>query len=59
VLTEKEVTRSWRKLFNGPVSEEAIAKAEGLLDHLRPESPLLHKLRTELEELRDLPAAKG
>ena len=53
MLTEKEVTRSWRQLFKTPdVTFEAVEKAEALLDELRPESPLRHRLQVELSELR-------
>lgn len=53
MLTETAVTRSWRKLFNGGVlTAEALEKAEALIDELRPESPLRHRLSLELEELR-------
>jgi hypothetical protein len=34
------------------MSEEIFAHAERLLDELRPESPLRHRLETELKELR-------
>jgi hypothetical protein len=54
VLTEQEVSRSWARLFKGEKSSEAFAKAEALLDELRPESPLRHRLSCELEELREL-----
>ncbi len=40
-------------LFKGPVSNETFTKAEQLLDELRPESPLRHRLSTELEEIRE------
>jgi hypothetical protein len=54
LLTEQEITRSWRSLFrNAKLSEEIFAHAERLLDELRPESPLRHRLETELNELRD------
>jgi len=53
VLTEQEVSRSWRQLFKGDVTVEAFAKAELLLDELRPESPLRHRLGSELDELRE------
>lgn len=56
VLTEQEVSRSWAKLFKGEKTEETFAKAEVLLDELRPESPLRHRLSNELEELRELAA---
>jgi hypothetical protein len=55
LLTEKEVSKSWRVLFKGgEISEEDFAKAEALLDELRPESPLRHRLGAELEELRKI-----
>jgi hypothetical protein len=54
VLTEQEVTRSWSRLFKGEWSSDAIAKAEVLLEELRPESPLRHRLSVELDELREL-----
>lgn len=53
VLTEQEVSRSWAKLFKGEVTADAVAKAEALLDELRPESPLRHRLGSELDELRE------
>ena len=53
MLTEKEVSRSWSRMFTGSEIEMAtFDRAEQLLDELRPESPLLHRLTTELEELR-------
>jgi len=53
VLTEQEVSRSWSRLFKGQITGESIDKAEGLLDELRPESPLRHRLSQELDELRE------
>jgi hypothetical protein len=42
-------------MFRGvEVNEESLAKAEALLEELRPESPLRHRLSTELDELRKL-----
>jgi hypothetical protein len=52
VLTEQEVSRSWQRLFKGDVSADACTKAEALLEELRAESPLRHRLAGELEELR-------
>lgn len=53
MLTEAEVQRSFQGLFRGgEVSEGTLEKAEELLDELRPESPLRHRLDVELEELR-------
>ena len=55
LLTEAEVQQSFRKLFKGKdVNVETIEKAEELLDRLRPESPLRHRLGIELDELREL-----
>lgn len=55
LLTEQEVSRSWRKLFTKTqVTSESFSKAEVLLDELRAESPLRHRLTQELEELRQL-----
>ena len=58
LLTEKEVSKSWRLLFKGaPITDEDLSKAEALLDELRPESPLRHRLGGELEELRRMATA--
>ena len=54
LLTEAEVQRSFRKLFTKEVESETFNKAETLLEELRPESPLRHRLSVELEELREL-----
>lgn len=54
MLTEQEVARSWARLFRGEKTSETFAKAETLLDELRPESPLRHRLSVELDELREL-----
>lgn len=52
MLTEQEVSRSWRTLLKGDLTEEKFQKAEVLLDQLRAESPLRHRLSMELEEIR-------
>lgn len=53
------VEKSFRKLFTGAQLEvEVLDKAEALLDELRPESPLRHRLSQELEELRELAEAR-
>lgn len=53
VLTEQEVVRTWGKLFKkGQIDEETVRRAETLLDELRRESPLRHRLLGELEEVR-------
>lgn len=52
MLTEKEVAASWRKLFSQrEMNDEVVAKAQALIDNLRPESPLRHRLDSELDEL--------
>jgi len=53
LLTEKEVSRSWSRMFTtGEIELATFERAEQLLDELRPESPLRHRLMMELEELR-------
>jgi hypothetical protein len=55
LLTEHEVARSWSQLFQkGKVESASFDRAEQLLDELRPESPLRHRLTMELEELRSI-----
>ena len=56
LLTEAEVQRSFRRLFRNDrkIEPDAFERAESLLDELRPESPLRHRLQTELEELRTM-----
>jgi hypothetical protein len=54
LLTEQEISRAWRSLFRGAAgcTDELLVKAEQLLEELRPESPLRHRLGAELDELR-------
>jgi hypothetical protein len=53
LFTEQEVAQSWRKLIaSKPLTDEVVAKAEALIERLRPESPLRHRLDDELTELR-------
>ena len=53
MLTEKEVSRSWSRMFTtSEIDVATFDRAEQLLDELRPESPLRHRLMTELDELR-------
>lgn len=55
MLTEQEVSRSWTQVFKGSSYEPAtFERAELLLDELRPESPLRHRLTVELEEMRGM-----
>ena len=56
MLTEAEVQRSFRKLFSPgrAVNADSFDKAEALLEELRPESPLRHRLQQEIQELRDI-----
>jgi hypothetical protein len=59
LLTEQEVSRSWSQMFKGANYEAAtFDRAEQLLDELRSESPLRHRLTLELEELRNMHTAK-
>lgn len=55
MLTEAEVHLSFRKLMTGDsIPAESFDKAEELIDKLRYESPLRHRLSVELEEIRKL-----
>ena len=60
MLTEEQVQRSFRSLFRTTeVSSDSIEKAEALIDQLRLESPLRHRLSEELEELRKICVANN
>jgi hypothetical protein len=54
LLSEKEVSRSWRNLFKDqpPITDDLVNRAELLIEELRPENPLRHRLSVELDELR-------
>ncbi len=59
MLTDQEVSKSWRQLFSRPqLDEDTFTKAEALIEELRPESPLRHRLGTELNELRKMRKAR-
>ena len=58
LLTESEVQRSFNLLFaRTDLGDDAFERAEALLDELRPESPLRHRLSVELDEIRKLRVA--
>ena len=55
MVTEQEVSRAWVTLFRGhELTNDRVTQAETLLEDLRPESPLRHRLSTELDEIREL-----
>jgi hypothetical protein len=55
LLTEHEIARTWRVLFReGTIDEDTFSKADALLEELRAESPLRHRLAAELVELRKI-----
>lgn len=59
MLTEKEVSRTFHKMFrDGDYGPDTLEKADELLEELRPESPLRHRLGMELDELRALVAQR-
>lgn len=59
MLTEQEVSRSFRRMFSSKdIGADTFEKAEALLDELRGESPLRHRLSTELSELRRIHGAE-
>jgi hypothetical protein len=54
-LDERDVTLAWQRLFREkPITPEALAKADELLDSLSGESPLHLRFATELKELKKL-----
>jgi hypothetical protein len=54
-LDERDVTLAWQRLFREkPITPEALAKADELLDGLSGESPLHLRFATELGELKKL-----
>ena len=60
LLTEAEVERSFRRMFSGgDVAADTFDKAEMLIENLRLESPLRHRLTNELEELRKVCGVQG
>lgn len=62
MLTEQQITRIWRTLFHlnpDEVCEDTFERADELLEQLRAESPLRHRLGAELAELRKRFAAKN
>ncbi len=60
MLTEAEVQVSYRRLMkNWSVDPTTFEKVEALLEQLRPESPLRHRLETELEEVRRIQSARN
>ena len=55
MLTEAEVQLTFNQLVNrDDVNEETLEKAEDLLEELRAESQLRHRLSVELNEIRSL-----
>lgn len=59
MLTEAEVQRSFSRLLKGGATAETLDKAEALLEELRAESPLRHRLSVELDEIRKMAEAKA
>lgn len=55
MLTERDVLTMWRQLFqDNEINGTTMTQAEDLLDNLRPESPLRHRLTTELDDIQKL-----
>ena len=60
LLTEFEIQRTYRKIISEANDDPtAFDRAEELLESLRLESPLRHRLSMELDELRELANASG
>jgi hypothetical protein len=56
MLTEKDVSRLWRDLFQAPIDDGAFVKASELIDALPATSPLRQRYAGELSDLRRLTA---
>lgn len=57
MLSEAAVEQTFRKLIKeNEHDDETWERAEELLEELRPESPLRHRLSMEIDELRSLAA---
>jgi hypothetical protein len=54
MLTEKDVSRLWRDLFQTPIEESSLVKAAELIDELPSTSPLRQRYSSELSDLRRL-----
>jgi hypothetical protein len=53
LVNQQDVTLMWRQLFQGSlITNETIAKAEALLESLKPENPLRHRLANELIQIQ-------
>jgi len=58
LLSESSVEASVRRILSdGEQNEATFDRVEEMLDELRPESPLRHRLSQELDELRALAAS--
>lgn len=59
MLTERDATRLWQRLFRGqPITALTYTEAESVIDGLPSESPLRLRLSTELDEIRRVQAAR-
>jgi hypothetical protein len=53
MLTEREVSRQWRELFqSATTNDRALAKASELIDALPSTSPLRQRYASELADLQ-------
>lgn len=60
LLTEDQIQRRFRQIFaSTEINGADLEKAESLIDQLRWESPLRHRLTEELDELRKLCVTEG
>lgn len=60
MLTEDQIQRRFRKMLaNGEVTQQDLERAEALIEQLRWESPLRHRLIEELDEVRRACPSEG
>ena len=55
MLKEGQVALLWQRLFAEQlITPECLKRANELIEQLRPESPLRHRLTTELNEIQQM-----
>jgi hypothetical protein len=58
MASEQQVRDDFSKLFKGEITEDTFAQGWKILEQLRAENPLRHRLSRELEEIRKIQRKK-
>lgn len=59
MASEQQVRDEFTKLFKGTITEDTFSQGWKLLEQLRAENPLRHRLGRELEEIRKIQKRKN